>query len=164
MENRTNLGGDPQAEIAVVDDLSAAEQRAAQRWARLRKRVRSITPSGLARFLLVTGAMAAIVALVWFSAGHAGAVCGWAGARVYHRAACELVRSLPTALGVSAAGRSCRTAPDCGRRSSARAAAGSAAPGSDQRPAKRRGSASVSRPARRLSGYAACSGPRARSG
>jgi len=65
MENRTNLVGNTQAEIAVVDDLSAAEQHAAQRWARLLKRVRSITPSGLARFVLVIGAVAAIVALVW---------------------------------------------------------------------------------------------------
>jgi predicted PurR-regulated permease PerM len=65
MENRTNLSGDTQADITVVDDRSAGEQRAAQGWAQLLKRVRSITPSALARFLLVIGALAAIVALVW---------------------------------------------------------------------------------------------------
>jgi predicted PurR-regulated permease PerM len=65
MENRIGPSTQMRADVVLDDDLHAAEQHARQRWARLASRVRSITPSGLARFLLVVGALAAIVALVW---------------------------------------------------------------------------------------------------
>src|SRR5262245_23918581 len=44
--------------------LAVAEQRAATQWQRLGMRVRSITPSGLVRFLLVIGAVGALGWLV----------------------------------------------------------------------------------------------------
>src|SRR5262249_26305027 len=53
---------DVTATASASDDqaLAAAEQRAATQWQRLGMRVRSITPSGLVRFLLVAGALAGL--------------------------------------------------------------------------------------------------------
>lgn len=48
-------------------DLRATETYAAQRWGRVGQRIRSITPSGLARFLLVAGALALLIHLIWDS-------------------------------------------------------------------------------------------------
>lgn len=65
MENRSPSTTNLRAYAEQENDLYAAEQQARQRWARLAMRVRSITPSRLARFLLATAALAAIVALIW---------------------------------------------------------------------------------------------------
>src|SRR5262249_37305143 len=63
---------DVTATASASDDqaLAAAKQRAATQWQRLGMRVRSITPSGLVRFLLVTGAVGG---LGWL------AVASWPG-------------------------------------------------------------------------------------
>ncbi|MCB0166271.1 MAG: AI-2E family transporter [Anaerolineae bacterium] len=57
----------PSAEAATPNTLDTAASPGRQAWARLGQRLHNITPAGLMRFLLVTGAFLAIGWLIWYT-------------------------------------------------------------------------------------------------